>query len=132
MSKTIKAIDFMVPGLKTVSEMNQREHWAAKNRRKQDQQEHVAVEMLNALRGKRIELPCVVKMTRIGPKKMDNDNLAGAMKHCQDQIARQLGVDDGDESKVIFHHYQMPIGSRDYAVKVEIETSHTQTLQANP
>jgi len=126
MSKTIKQIDFMVPGLKTVSEMNQREHWGAKNRRKQDQQEQVAVAMLNALRGKRVELPCVVKMTRIGPKKMDNDNLAGAMKHCQDQIARQLGVDDGDESKVIFHHYQMPIGSRDYAVKVEI-TSRANT-----
>lgn len=131
MSKTIKQIDFMVPGLKTVSEMNRREHWGAKNRRKKDQQEQVAVAMLNALRGKRVELPCIVKMTRIGPKKMDNDNLAGAMKHCQDQIARQLGADDGDESKVIFHHYQMPIGSRDYAVKVEI-TSRAQTSSTNP
>lgn len=112
----------MVPGLKTVSELNQREHWGAKNRRKLDQQEQIAVAMLNALRGKRIELPCVVKLTRIGPKKMDNDNLAGAMKYCQDQIARQLGVDDGDESKVIFHHCQMPIGSRDYAVKVSISS----------
>ncbi len=125
-SKTIKSIDFMVPDLKTVSEMNQREHWGAKNRRKQDQQERVSVAMQNALRGKRIELPCIVKLTRIGPKKMDNDNLAGAMKHCQDQIARQLGVDDGDESKVSFNHYQMPIGSRDYAVKVEIR-SRTET-----
>ena len=117
----------MVPGLKTVSELNDRSHWGAKNRRKQDQQEQVAVAMLNALRGRRIELPCVVTMTRIGPKKMDNDNLAGAMKHCQDQIARQLGVDDGDESKVIFRHYQMPIGSRDYAVKVEIKSSQSDT-----
>lgn len=126
MSKTIRQVDFMVPDLKTVSEMNQREFWAARLRRKKDQQERVAVAMSNALRGKRIELPCVVNLTRIGPKKMDNDNLAGAMKHCQDQIARQLGVDDGDESKVIFHHYQMPIGSRDYAVKVQI-TSRANT-----
>lgn len=110
----------MVPGCKTVSELNQREHWAVKNRRKNDQQEAVAVAMLNALRGRKVQLPCSVTLTRIGPKKMDNDNLAGALKHCQDQIARQLGVDDGDESKVRFFHYQMPIGSRDYAVKVSI------------
>jgi hypothetical protein len=120
--KTIRNVDFLVPGLKTVSEMNQREFWAARLRRKKDQQEQVAVAMLNALRGRKVELPCVVKLTRIGPKKMDNDNLAGALKHCQDQVARQLGVDDGDESKVIFLHYQMPIGSRDYAVKVEISS----------
>lgn len=110
----------MVPNCKTVSEMNSREHWGARNRRKQDQQEAVAVAMINALRGRKVELPCTVKLIRIGPKKMDNDNLAGAMKHCQDQIARQLGVDDGDESKVRFYHYQMPVGSRDYAIKVEI------------
>lgn len=97
-----------------------REHWRVKNRRKQDQQEAVAIAMYGALRGRRLQLPCVVKLTRIGPKKMDSDNLAGALKGCQDQIARQLGVDDGDESKVRFYHYQMPIGSRDYSIKVEI------------
>lgn len=122
---TISKLDFMVPHCKTVSEMNQREHWYVRNQRKQDQQEAVAIAMNNALRGRRVELPCIVKLTRIGPRKMDNDNLAGAMKHCQDQVARQLGVDDGDESQVRFLHYQMPIGSRDYAIKVEIETSPT-------
>ena len=116
----ITKLDFMVPNCKTVSEMNTREHWAARYRRKQNQQEAVAVAMLNALRGRKVQLPCVVTLTRIGPKKMDNDNLAGAMKHCQDQIARQLGVDDGDESRVKFNHYQMPIGSKVYAIKVEI------------
>lgn len=125
MSKPISKIDFMVPNCKTVSEMNQREHWAAKNRRKNEQQEAVAVAMYSALRGRKVELPCVVKFTRIGPRKMDNDNLAGALKHCQDAVARMLGVDDGDESKVKFYHYQMPIGSRDYAIKVEIEASNT-------
>lgn len=130
MSRTISRIDFLVPGCKTVSELNMREHWAVKNRRKKDQQESVAIAMLNALRGRKVQLPCSVTLTRIGPKKMDNDNLAGAMKHCQDQIARQLGVDDGDESKVRFYHYQMPIGSRDYAVKVSI-TSQADTLQTD-
>lgn len=132
MRKTVSQIDFLVPGCKTVSELNQREHWAARNRRKNDQQEQVAIAMLNVLRGRKVQLPCSVTLTRIGPKKMDNDNLAGALKHCQDQIARQLGVDDGDESKVKFYHYQMPTGSRDYAVKVSI-TSQADTLRTeNP
>lgn len=122
MSKAITKLDFLVPHCKTVSEMNQREHWRVRNQRKQDQQVAVAISMKNVLRGKRIELPCIVNLTRIGPKKMDNDNLAGALKHCQDQIAKVLGVDDGDESKVKFYHYQMPIGSRDYSVKVEIRS----------
>lgn len=120
MSKTISRIDFMVPNCKTVSEMNQREHWRIRNQRKQDQQESVVIAMLNALRGRKVVLPCVVNLTRIGPRKMDNDNLAGALKHCQDAVARLLRVDDGDESLVKFYHYQMPVGTREYAVKVEI------------
>src|SRR5688572_16067769 len=69
--RTIRQIDFMVPGLKTVSELNQREHWGAKNRRKQDQQQLIAVAMSNALARRKVELPCVVTLTRIGPKKLD-------------------------------------------------------------
>lgn len=126
MARTISQIDFCVPGCKTVSELNQREHWAAKNRRKQDQQEAVAIAMLNALRGRKVQIPCVVKLTRIGPKKLDEgDNLSSAFKGIRDQIARQLGVDDGSD-QVEFQYSQMPIGSRDYAVKVEI-SSRAQT-----
>jgi hypothetical protein len=121
-SKTIKQIDFMVPGLKTVSELNSREHWGARNRRKQDQQQLVAVAMSNALARRTVELPCVVRLTRIGPKKLDEgDNLSSAFKGIRDQIARQLGVDDGGD-QVQFQYAQMPIGSRDYAVKVEISS----------
>lgn len=129
MSKTIKQIDFMVAGLKTVSELNVREHWGAKNRRKRDQQEHVAVAMLNALRGNRIELPCVVKLTRIGPRRLDNgDNLPSAFKGIRDEISRRLGVDDGGD-QVQFEYAQMPIGSRDYAVKVEIKAAENNAFR---
>jgi hypothetical protein len=121
-SKMIKSLDFMVPGLKTVSELNSREHWGAKNRRKQDQQQLVAAAMSNALARRRIELPCIVKLTRIGPKKLDEgDNLSSAFKGIRDQIARQLGTDDGGD-QVEFEYAQMPIGSRDYAIKVEISS----------
>lgn len=122
MPRTVSQIDFMVPNCKTVSELNQREHWALKNRRKLNQQEAVAVAMLNALRGRKVQLPCSVTLTRIGPRKLDDgDNLSSAFKGIRDQISRQLGVDDGGD-QVTFHYAQMPIGTREYSVKVRISS----------
>lgn len=117
--KTIRQLDFMAP-IKTVSEANGREHWAVKNARKLNQQTAVMVWMGNALKGRQIALPCVVKITRIGPRKLDSDNLLSSMKGIRDEIARILKVDDGDESKVRFDYDQMPVGIRDYGVKVKI------------
>lgn len=122
MSKTISQIDFLIPNCKTVSEMNDRSHWAARNKRKREQQELVAAYMHNALGGRKVELPCVVMLTRIGPRKLDaGDNLSAAFKGIRDAVARQLGVDDGSD-QVEFRYDQMPIGSRDYSVKVSIHS----------
>lgn len=120
MSKTISRIDFLVPNLRTVSEANSREHWAVKNKRKQEQQTEVALAMQNALRGRKIELPCVVKLTRIGPKKLDDDNLARSCKGVRDILAQKLGADDGDTEKIKFEYEQMPVSVRQYGLKVEI------------
>lgn len=125
MSITIKQIDFMVDGLRTVSEANQREHWRTRYKRKQSQQDFISAWWQNVVRGRQIELPCRVKLTRIGPKALDTDNLAGSFKHVQDAIAKKLGVDDG-ASQVTWEYHQMPIGVRSYGVKIEI-TSHANT-----
>lgn len=124
MSKTITAIDFLVP-IRTLSEANLREHWTDKLKRKKAQQEEVSAAMQNNLRGRRIEFPCHVTLTRIGSRRLDADNLAGSFKHVQDAIAFKLKADDGDAAKVTWEYAQMPIGSRDYAVKVSI-TSRAQ------
>jgi hypothetical protein len=120
-TQTIKELDFQAP-IRTVSEANQREHWALKNQRKRDQQQEMFVVLMQNLAGKKMQLPCIVKLTRIGPKALDTDNLAGAMKHVQDAIARKLGVDDGDAEKVKWEYSQMPIRIREYAVKVSIRS----------
>lgn len=116
---TITSLDFQCL-VKTVSEANQREHWAVKNERKNAQQLEVSTVLHNNLLNRKVRLPCVVKLTRIGPRALDTDNLAGAMKHVQDAIARKLGVDDGDTEKVRWEYSQMPIRIREYAVKVSI------------
>lgn len=115
----VTALDVFVP-IRTVSEANQREHWAEKHKRKKDQQLEVTVALQNALRGRRVRMPCTVTLTRIGPKALDSDNLAGAMKHCQDSVARKLGIDDGDVEKVKWIYEQRPIGQHYYGVKIQI------------
>lgn len=118
--ESMKEINFQAP-IRTVSEMNQREHWAVKHKRKNEQQQEMMVVLQNNLVGRQVKLPCVVRLTRIGPKALDTDNLAGAFKHVQDAIARKLGVDDGDTEKIRWEYHQMPIRIREYAVKVEIK-----------
>jgi len=48
----------------------------------------------------------VVRMTRLSPQGLDDDNLASAMKGCRDAIAAWLGVDDRDTNRVRYFCYQ--------------------------
>jgi|SRR6267143_3119101 len=121
--KLIRQLEFSAP-IKVISEANRpgREHWSKKRNRELSQQTEITVELHNALVNKRIELPCVVILTRVGPKKLDPDNLANSFKAVQDAIAKKLGVDDGDEEKIDWVYDQTPIGKRQYSVKVRIQS----------
>jgi hypothetical protein len=63
-------------------------------------------------------LPLLVTITRIGPRRLDDDNLASSCKYVRDQIAAAVGVDDGSDQYT--WQYQQKIG--DYGVDVEIIT----------
>jgi hypothetical protein len=92
-------------GVVTKSEANQREHWAARHRRFKRQRAQLA----EALRPFRDALAAfgsevlhgggrlAVQFTRIGPRKLDDDNLTGAFKALRDELAKWLVLDDGDE-----------------------------------
>ena len=60
--------------------------------------------------------PIIVTITRIGPRRMDDDNLASACKYVRDQIASAVGVDDGSDQYV--WRYEQRKGK--YGVDVEI------------
>ena len=76
------------------------------------------------------KLPVIVTITRIGPRKLDDDNLAAACKYVRDQIAAIYGVDDGSDQytwKYVqrISSYSSTVGSLGgpvYGVEVEIET----------
>jgi hypothetical protein len=87
--------------VRTVSEMNRRDHWAERNRRKWDQATGVAAAFGPVLPLVRlVPPPYLVTMTRLGGRMLDDDNLAGALKAVQDSVARILDVDDGDRDAV--------------------------------
>jgi hypothetical protein len=61
-------------------------------------------------------LPLLITLTRVGPRKLDDDNLAHAFKYVRDQIAAVVGTDDG--SNQYTWRYEQRRG--DYGVDVEI------------
>lgn len=60
--------------------------------------------------------PLVVTITRVGPMRLDDDNLATACKYVRDAIAHRVGIDDG--SDLYTWVYRQRIGK--YGVEVEI------------
>lgn len=62
-------------------------------------------------------LPLLVTITRIGPRTLDDDNLASACKYVRDEIAKVVGVDDG--SNQYTWRYEQIKGMK-YGVNIEI------------
>lgn len=108
--------------IKVISEANNREHWTrkrGKNGRATNQKIELQYYWRQALKGKKPALPCTVRLVRIGPKALDSDNLAGAFKAVRDQIAAEIGIDDG-AAQIRFEYAQEAIGTRRYGVRVEV------------
>jgi len=91
-------VSIAVPGLKTVSEQNLREHWRSRNARTEHQKHIVGLCMNTAGAAvKKLKLPLIVQITRISPGPgLDSDNLVASQKHVRDAIAKVLKVDDKD------------------------------------
>ena len=88
----------VVVPLVTVSEANQREHWSVRARRVKSQRQVVGwalaphSEHLPAIRAGAV---IVVDLVRVSPRKLDDDNLRGALKAVRDACAEWIGIDDG-------------------------------------
>ena len=115
-------VSITIPGMRVAS-LNVREHWARRARRCSVQKAAVILALrgtvptatLKALRA----APRVnVRLVRLGGRKLDRDNLAGAFKPVLDGVCQWLAVDDGDEERLGIEWRQEPGG--DYGVRVEI------------
>ena len=112
----------MVP-VKATFTLNSREHWAQRARKRKAERTAVQLAWFATVRihhaWEVIGAACVITLTRIGPRKLDGDNVQGALKAIRDEVAAQLGVDDGDDR--LTWHYAQERG--EYAVRVVIETA---------
>lgn len=63
--------------------------------------------------------PMTIVLTRIGPKTLDTDNLAGGFKAARDGIADWLGVDDGHPG-LDWQYEQRSAGPKVYEVEIEV------------
>ena len=108
--------------LRTRSAPNLREHWATRARRVRRERLATALACRRALRIGGL-LPCVVTLTRIAPRALDeHDNLRAALKGVVDQLALELCVRDDRDPRVTWRYAQSRGGVRDYMVRVEIES----------
>lgn len=89
----MKAVVIDIPGLRLDVTPNSRMHWAKKAQRVK-RQRAVVTALLS--RHARPAPPCDVTITRIGPRRMDDDNATAAAKAARDATAAWLGIDDGD------------------------------------
>jgi hypothetical protein len=109
--------------VRTVSEANRAssEHWRMRHKRAKHQRRTAAwvtrVPAHGLLdRGMRLE----VRLTRISPRPLDDDNLASSMKHVRDGVADALGINDRDP-RVTWTYGQERRGVGEYAVRITIK-----------
>jgi hypothetical protein len=114
-------IETTVP-VKIESSLNLREHWRVKANRNTSHRAAAFIALRQACpKFNPAILPCEVTLTRIAPRELDDDNLAGGFKSVRDGVADWLGVDDGDKETVRWHYRQQKGKPREYSATVVIE-----------
>lgn len=106
--------------LRLVSEANVREHHMVKARRASEQRQLARMALtpqIPPIREPHVWHDIEVRITRIGPRKLDSDNLARACKAVRDGIADAVGLDDGDPR--FDWDYDQRTKGRSYGVIIE-------------
>ena len=108
MSTATLPLAFFVP-VQTRSETNMREHWSDRYRRSRAQKRTVGgVLAVEGVLHTPPPPPVVVTLTRMGGRRLDDDNLRGALKYVRDALAEWLGVDDRDP-RVAWRYDQLAV-----------------------
>ena len=100
--------------------LNDRLHPMARHRHTAAERRQVHVELLlHERKHGQPRLPVTVHLTRLSPRKYDDDNLATAFKATRDAVAAWLDVNDGNAERIRFEYaWQRSDGHK---VIIEIE-----------
>ena len=107
--------DFFIPG-GVPSKLNLREHWAAASDRAKRVRSNTRL-VAPRLRG---PAPLCVKLTRYGFRKLDGDNLQGALKAHRDAVAAWLRIDDASPLVEWLYEQTTTPDERKHGVSVEL------------
>ena len=66
--------------------------------------------------------PCVVRITRVGTRRYDDDNLVGGCKELRDAVAAALGLPGDAEEDGVRFEYRQETG-RHPTVRIDVESS---------
>ena len=121
--EAVKLAKYPAPILpvKTVSTLNVREHWAKRAARAKLQRANAYHYLIRNIGTARPKLPITVTITRIAPRKLDDDNLAGACKSIRDGVADYFQTDDRNPH-IAWKYGQKKGGVGEYGVIIEIES----------
>lgn len=98
---------------------NAREFHLARNRRVDRQRAQGRVCMTRLARWLWVgPLPLRVRMVRVAPRPLDDDNLRAAFKAVRDGIAEALGVDDGPREGRVAWEYGQELGTAGWRVEL--------------
>lgn len=61
-----------------------------------------------------------VVLTRVAPRQLDDDNLAGRLKAVRDQVAQEMGINDRDRQRLLFVAEQRTGEPKQHAVEIEV------------
>lgn len=99
---------------------NLREHWSKRAGRAKQHRLHAWAELRHHDDGRKLIGPLVITLTRIAPRKLDDDNLRSAFKATRDGIADWLGVPDNDK-RIEWRYGQERGALKTYAARIEVE-----------
>lgn len=106
--------------VRTVSESNMREHWTKKAKRAAAQRGAVLLSLRCSWgRATPFDNETTVTLTRVAPRKLDDDNLRGALKSSRDAVAEWLGIDDRDP-RCEWLYDQSRGATKEYAVVIGV------------
>ncbi len=106
--------------IKTLSEANVREHWAPKSKRARLQRAYARTMVGQHFKQILAGGSWAITLTRIGPRPLDDDNLARSFKAIRDGVADAIGVDDGSP-RFVWQYDQRKGAPKVYAVEIKIE-----------
>ena len=108
----------VVAPIRVWSEANLRGHWRSKAARAKGQRKAAGWCLMDHRRPGAGAI--TITLTRLAPRDMDSDNLAGGFKAVRDGVADWLQIDDGDK-RLTWRYEQRRGKPKEYAAEIRLE-----------